>query len=140
MSQINPYLAFNGNCREAMTFYQTCLGGELQMQTFGESPMGEQTPAEMKNQILHSALVKDGNVLLFASDSMGEDAIVQGNTMTLCLNCRSEEEITTLFSKLAEGGQVGHSLTTEFWGATYGDLTDKFGMRWMLNYDKNQTA
>lgn len=140
MAQLNPYLAFNGNCRDAMTFYQSCLGGELQMQTFGESPMGEQTPTEMKNHILHSALVQDGVVLLFASDSMGEATHAPGNAITLCLNCQSEQEINTYFSKLAEGGQVGHPLETAFWGATFGELTDKFGMRWMLNYDKNQTA
>lgn len=54
MTQINSYLTFNGNCREAMTFYQECLGGELFMQTIGESPMAEQMPLPMKESILHA--------------------------------------------------------------------------------------
>lgn len=94
----------------------------------------------MQDQILHSALSKDGAVLLFASDMMGPEGAIQSNTVTLCLNCRSEEEINAVFSKLSAGAQVTEPLRTEFWGATFGQLTDKFGMRWMLNYDKNQNA
>ena len=140
MTQLIPYLAFNGNCREAMTFYQACLGGKLDVQTVGESPIAEQTPAALHALVVHSALMHDGTMLLFASDMMGDEEPVQGNTVTLCLNCRSEDEITTFFANLSEGAQVTEPLRTEFWGATFGQLTDKFGMRWMLNYDHNQPA
>ena len=139
MAQLNPYLAFSGNCREAMTFYQGCFGGELTMQTMGESPMGEQTPAEAKDHIMHSQLTKGGLVIM-ASDMGGAEEPAQGSAVTLSLSCSSEEEIQTLFSKLAAGGQVTHPLQVEFWGATFGTLTDKFGMNWMLNYDKNMQA
>lgn len=138
MAQLNPYLMFNGNCRAAMTFYQTCLGGELAVQTYGESPMAEHTPPALHDRVLHAALNKDGAVLLFASDMMGGAGAEQGNTVMLCLNCTSEEEIQGVFAKLAAGGQVGRALETTFWGATFGDLTDQYGMRWMLNYDRQQ--
>lgn len=135
MTQINAYLNFNGNCREAMTFYKECLGGELSMQTVGEAPIADQMPPEARQNIMHAALT-NGVLVLMASDMMGPGEPVHGNTMALLLNCSSEEEIKTFFSKLSAGGKVDHALKEEFWGSTYGDLTDKFGRRWMLNYDK----
>jgi PhnB protein len=63
MTQLCPYLHFSGNCREAMTFYQACLGGELKMQTVGESPMVGQMPPEMHKNILHSSLTTDSFLL-----------------------------------------------------------------------------
>jgi len=139
MAQINAYLHFNGNCREAMAFYKECLGGELTMQAVGESPMAGQMPSEMHKNILHAQLVKDGFVLL-ASDMMGPEVASKGSTISLLLDCRSEEEIKTLFSNLSSGGEIGHPLKEEFWGATFGDLTDKFGINWLFNFDKNQKA
>lgn len=137
MAQLNPYLKFSGNCREAMTFYHEVLGGELSLQTVGETPMKDQMPAETHNEILHSVLQGNGFVIM-ASDMLRVDQIKDGNRVTLVLNCESEEEINTLFSKLADGGNIEHPLKTEFWGATYGDLTDKFGINWMFNYQKSQ--
>ena len=64
MGQLNTYLTFNGNCREAMNFYKTCLGGELSLQTIGESPMAEKMPAKMKDCILHSTLANDAMVIM----------------------------------------------------------------------------
>ena len=137
MAQINAYLNFNGNCREAMTFYKDCLGGELTVQTVEGSPVETQCPPSMKHQVLHASLLKDSLVLM-ASDMVGPDGFIKGNTISLSLNCRSEKEINTFFSKLSAGGQITHPLEKEFWGAIFGVLTDKYGIRWMLNYDKNQ--
>jgi len=136
MAQINPYLNFNGNCREAMTFYKHCLGAELAMQTVEGSPIEEQCPAAMKHQILHASLTKDC-LLVMGSDMIGPDGFHMGTNMSLSLNCCSEEEINVFFSKLSDGGKIIHPLREEFWGATFGVFTDKFGIKWMLNYDKN---
>ena len=135
MTQIIAYLNFNGYCREAMNFYQQCLGGELVMQKISESPMAAQMPSEMGPKILHSTLTKDG-LALMASDMMG-DKIVKGNSITLCMNCSSPEEINNFFTNLAAGGKVVEPLHQSFWGATFGVLTDKFGVSWMFNYSKN---
>lgn len=70
------------------------------------------------------------------SDMMGA-RLKPGNSVALCLNCSSDEEINDFFDKLSEGGQVITPLHQSFWGATYGELTDRFGMLWMLNYTKN---
>ena len=135
MAKLNPYLNFNGKCREAMTFYQQCLGGELVMQKVSESPMAAQLSSEEGANILHSALTHD-NLVLMGSDMMGA-SLVRGNDITLCLNCQDDEEITTFFTNLSKGGHEKTPLHQTFWGATYGELTDKFGINWMLNYNKN---
>lgn len=137
MTQINSYLTFNGNCREAMTFYKECLGGELTLQTVGESPMSEKMPPQMKECILHSALTKDSLVMM-GSDMVSEQGLIKGNAVSLMLNCSSEEEIKNTYKKLSSGGQATHPLENTFWGAMFGDLTDKFGNHWLLHYDKNQ--
>ena len=103
MAHLHPYLTFNGNCREAMTFYKECLDAELLMQTIEGSALASQMPIEVHNNILHTRLVKNGSVLLLGSDMMGPEGIMQGNTMTLFLDCASEEEIHTLFEKLSSG-------------------------------------
>jgi PhnB protein len=136
MAQLNPYLNFNGKCREAMTFYQQCLGGELSIQKVSESPMAAQLPSEAAANILHSCLISDSLVLM-GSDMMGTK-LVKGNDVSLCLNCQREDEIVTFFTRLSAEGVVKTPLHQSFWGATYGELTDKFGMNWMLNYSKDQ--
>jgi PhnB protein len=136
MSQINCYLTFNGNCREAMTFYKNCLGGELYFQTIGESPLVEQMPQRMKECILHATLT-NGNLILMASDMVSETGFIKGNAVSLMLNCSSEEEIKRFYEKLSSGGQATHPLENTFWGALFGGLTDRFGNHWLLNFDKN---
>lgn len=134
-TQLNPYLTFNGQCREAMTFYQQCLGGELVMQKIAESPMAAQMPSEAGANILHSSLTS-GPIVLMGSDMMCENKI-RGNDFFLCLNFTSDEEINACFAKLAEGGTIKMGLHQTFWGATYGEVIDKFGFNWALNYSKN---
>lgn len=139
MTQINSYLTFSGNCREAMTFYQSCLGGELAFQTIGESPLAEKMPQQMKNCILHSTLTK-GPLVLMGSDMVPQSGLLRGNSVTLALLCSSEEEIKHCFASLAAGGTIDHPLEVTFWGALLGDLTDKFGNHWLLNYEKKSTT
>jgi PhnB protein len=135
MTQINSYLTFNGNCREAMTFYQDCLSGKLIFQTIGESPMADQMPEEMKECILHSSLTTEGFVIM-GSDMTPETGLLKGNAVSLILNCSSEADIRSFFDKLSDGGTIKHPLENTFWDALFGDLTDKFGNNWILNFDK----
>jgi len=137
MTQINSYLTFNGNCREAMIFYASCLGGELSLQTIGESPLADKMPAKMKDCILHSTLT-NGAVLIMASDMVGDKGLIKGTAVSLMLNCSSEEEIRDFYARLVDGGEATHPLEISFWGALFGDLTDKFGNQWLLHFDKTQ--
>ncbi len=137
MTQVNAYLTFNGNCREAMIFYKECLGGELVLQTIGDSPMADQIPARMRQNILH-AILTSGPLLLMASDMVSEQGLQKGNSVSLMIHCSSEEEIKSYYSRLSRGGQATHPLENTFWGSLFGDLTDRFGNHWLLNYEKDQ--
>ena len=135
MATVNPYIGFNGRCREAMTFYKACLGGgELFFVPVEGSPMEAECPPAMKDQILHSSLVKDGFVLM-GTDMVGPGGYVPGNSIALSVNCVSAEELNALFTALSAGGQVVDPVKQQFWGALFGMVTDKFGVGWMLNYD-----
>lgn len=131
---LNPYLTFNGNCREAMEFYRDCIGGELHFQTIEASPLSGQMPDSMKKQIVHASLRGSGH-LLMASDMVGKKGLQKGNAVSLLLDCSSEESIKTCYAKLSAGGEASHPLHRSFWGALFGDLVDKYGNQWLLHFD-----
>ncbi len=137
MSQLSPYLMFAGNAREAMTFYKECLGGKLEISTVGDSPMSAQMPKEAQNNVMHSTLTAEG-ISLMASDMMGDAGEKPGNTISLCLVCKSPEEIKIVFEKLSAGGKIVQPLKEEFFG-TFGQFTDKFGIAWMMQYGMGET-
>jgi len=137
--QLNPYLNFNGTCREAMTFYQACLGGELMLQAVADSPVASHLGAEDQPRIMHSALTVSDMLMLFAADVMSVHSPVNdSSSVHLCLNCHSEEQIDALFAKLGEGGTVTTPLEMMFWGGKFGALTDKFGKPWLFNYQASE--
>ena len=135
MTQISAYLNFNGNCREAMTFYKNCLGGELSLQTVEGSPMEAGCPSGVKHQILHSSLTKNG-LILMGSDMVSPEGLKMGNNISLSLNCSSEEEIKRFYKELSSGGKIIEPLNVQFWGAMFAVLKDKMGITWMLTYNK----
>jgi PhnB protein len=135
MNQLNVYLTFQGNCREAMTFYNECMGGTLTMQTVAESPVANQCPESVQDQLLHSTL-SFGNFSIMASDMIGPAGYRSGNNVSLCIDCSSEDEINKLYNSLSAGGEILDALKVQFWGALFGEFYDKFGIRWMLNCEK----
>ena len=139
MTQMNSYLTFNGNCREAMHFYKDCLGGELMLQTVGESPMADKMPEPMKDCIMHATLTKD-TWMLMGTDMVCDEGLIKGNTVGMVLNCSSEDEINNYYAKLSAGGEATHPLQDTFWGALFGDLVDKYGNHWLLNYEKKKVS
>jgi len=132
---IQSYLTFSGNCREAMNFYKECLGGELFFQTIGETPISEKLPKKMKGFILHASLTK-GDLVLMASDMVPDSGLVKGNSVSLSLDCDNEKEIKEVYKKLSEGGEPTHPLEITFFGVMLGGLKDKFGINWLLHYQK----
>jgi PhnB protein len=135
MTNIKAYLNFNGNCREAMHFYQSCLGGELSLQTVGESPMADKMPPQMQDLILHATLTQPGFVLM-GSDMIGE-GLHRGNGVSIMLDFANEADVRATYDKLAEGGNPTHPLENTFWGAIFGNLVDRFENPWMLHYQKS---
>lgn len=132
MKAIDAYLIFDGNCRQAMEFYKTCLGAELLIMPFSEAPF-ESAP-EAKDRIIHASLSK-GAALLMASDTMPGMPFQQGNNFSVSINCESLQEIETLFTALSRSGKVTMPLHDAFWGARFGMLTDQFGVNWMFNFE-----
>ena len=128
-TQINPYLHLNGKCRDAMTFYKQCFGGDLTMQTVAESPMADQFPQFLQNHILHARLT-NGMLSLFASDLAEGQSSEIGNTISLSLNC-SPENIHQYYSKISDGGLATRPIHT-FFAGLIGAATDKFGISWMF--------
>jgi len=140
----NPYLNFSGNTEEAFKFYKSVFGGEFTaIQRFSEwIPSGKETPAanmvqaNEKDKIMHVALpIGKGNVLMGtdALESMGHK-VTFGNNFHISIEAESKDEATKIFNKLSPGGKIVQPLKDEFWGAYYGQLTDKFGISWMVNY------
>jgi PhnB protein len=137
MKTIYSYLSFNGNCREAMVFYKKCLGGELSLQTIGESPLSETMPAKMKKCILH-AVLSNKEFVLMGTDMVSESGLLKGNAVSLVLTCSSEKEIRECYKKLSQDGKQTHPLENTFWDALFGGLTDKYGNTWILNYNRRE--
>jgi PhnB protein len=138
MRTINVYLVFDGNCREAMTFYQECLGGDLVMMTVAESPMADQWPAAMQQQVLHASLTNE-NLVLLGSDMGSPEGPIEGNTVMLSLTCRTPEEVDELYDKLAAGG-LRLREPHDFFAGRMSALTDKFGKGWIINAGSSQNA
>ncbi len=133
-TQINAYLHLGGHCREAMTFYKHCLGGELVLQSVEDSPMAEQWPEAVQKHILHASLTK-GSLVLLASDMTDGQAVQEGNTISLSLNCTSHQELQSFFTALSEGARVTRPVHA-FFAGWMGALTDKFGISWMFYAEK----
>jgi PhnB protein len=136
MIRLNPYLTFDGDCREAMTFYRDCLGGELTLQTVAETPMAAQCPAGMQDRVMHAAIENDGFVLMGTDMRRPGEAFRPGNDTAISLDFDSEEEMRECFAELSGGGEVVDPLADKPWGALFGVVQDRFGKVWMLTHEK----
>lgn len=140
MATVNPYLMFDGNCREAFDFYKKAFGKDFaDFSLFGDMPPQEGMPEmseEQKNKVMHAKLEISAETYLYGSDTMKSDkAFSRGDGFQISLDAKSRNEATDLFNKLSEGGKVTMPLSGTFWGAFFGMWTDKFGVDWMVNYD-----
>lgn len=136
MKQLVPYINFNGQCQEALDFYQNCFGhAELSIQTFGDAKLDEM-PEESKDKVMHAEFKTDG-LFFMASDGRAGGDFSMGNNIHLNVQLDSLEEQIGLFEKLSQNGNVTMPLQNTFWNARFGMLTDKFGIQWMLNVMKS---
>jgi len=136
MSKATPYFLFDGNCDEAMKFYQDCFGGELTITKVSESPMKAQFTADQQNRVVNSRLVS-GGIELSASDwLLPQRPRVVGTTTCAYISEASYDELERIFKKLSEGAnqETLDQLRSMPFG-TYGALTDKYGVRWMFQGD-----
>ncbi len=128
------YLGFNGNCAEAMRFYEAALGGKLEILMSGaDSPMAAQIPKELAHRILHARLALEGGGYLYAGDAPANMPYQGMHGVSLTLNYDSVAEARKIFDRLAEGGKVTMALQPSFWAKSFGMLVDKFGTPWIVN-------
>ncbi|MBS1712784.1 MAG: VOC family protein [Armatimonadetes bacterium] len=129
-----PYIHFSDNCAEAMEFYKSCLGGDLEVMKVGSSPMAGQMPGK-EDYVMHSQLIGDGWSVM-ASDWCAPSEYKPGNNWTIMLELTDEAEQTAVYERLSAGGTQTMPLSDAFWGSRFGMLKDKFGIDWMLNCPK----
>ena len=129
-SQLNPYLTFNGNAREAMEFYRSVFGGELTVSTFGE--FGSPDPA-IADRVMHAMLTTDRGYILMASDTAPGMPFQPGTTITCSLSGDPGEGLEDVWDKLAEGGTVNVPFEKQMWGDVFGQCVDRYGTPWMVD-------
>jgi len=130
--RFTPYLNFDGQCKEAFTFYQQVFGGTLlAMQTHGDSPIAGEVPSEWHERVLHACLLV-GDSMVMASDSPpGSHEPVRGLYISVHIDDPAEAE--RVFEALAEKGTVTMPMEKTFWAERFGMLTDRYGTPWMIN-------
>ena len=134
MTQAIAYLAFNGNCAEAMRYYEHALGGKLEVLMSGaDSPMAEQIPKEFGDRILHARLVLPGGGILYAGDAPAHVPYEGIKGVAIAVDYPSITEAQLVFDALSSGGQVSMPMQPAFWAKRWGMLVDKFGTPWIVN-------
>lgn len=132
MAILNPYISFRDNAREAMEFYQSVLGGELTVSTFGDFPGMGIDPSE-NDLVMHSQLTVGDGFILMASDTPSTMPYSAPDGFSISLSGDEGDLLTGYFTGLAEGGTVTLPLDPAPWGGKFGQLTDKFGVGWMVS-------
>ena len=138
MLRCTPFLLFDGNCAEAMTFYHQCLGGDITLTKLGDTPMKDQFPKEKHNRIINAHLVS-GSIEISATDWMASPSFdpIQCNTFAIFVIGGAYQELKTVFDKLAQGAekerfQELHDMPF----GMYGQFYDKYGVQWIFKGDK----
>jgi len=134
---LNPYLNFNNQCEEALTFYAKVLDGKVDMlMRYGESPMSNDVPKEHHQRVMHAQLTI-GSQIIMAADVLPEfckdAASGNGGSIALTLNYEKVEDGQRVFDALAEGGKINMPFGPTFWAQGFGAVNDKFGTPWLVN-------
>ena len=128
---LNPYLNFRGTARQAMEFYQSVFGGQLDISTFADFGASED-PAE-KDQIMHSMLRTDNGLALMGADVPARMEFTPGNNMSVSLSGEDDTELRGYWEKISADGTVLEQLAQAPWGDSFGMCIDKFGVSWLVN-------
>ncbi len=141
MINLTPFLLFDGNCAEAMAFYNSCLGGELTITRLGDTPMKDQMPPEQHHKVVYAHLKNDA-IEFSATDWLHHTRTPhQGNTVAMYINGGTYTQLRDIFDKLSAGADTNllddlHDLPF----GTYGHLADKYGVHWFFQGEKQQEA
>ncbi|QCX39103.1 VOC family protein [Aureibaculum algae] len=131
--KVKPYLAFSGECQEAINFYADCFDANVTNRiTYEDAKMD--IPESYRKKLQH-AEVKGNGVHILAYDAAPDTPLNGGNKIHMSIDLNDTNKAKTMFKKLSEGGQINNPFNEEQWGALYGRCTDKFGIHWMINCD-----
>ncbi|WP_284974614.1 VOC family protein [Arthrobacter sp. efr-133-TYG-104] len=132
-TRLNPYISFRDNARDAITFYQSVFGGELNVSTFGDFQANED-PAEA-DKVMHAMLVAPNGFTLMAADTPSSMQHNPGDNISVSLSGESSDdaELRDYWEKLIDGGTVTIPLEKAPWGDAFGMCVDKFGIAWLVN-------
>lgn len=134
---LNPYLSFRDRTREAMEFYRSVFGGELEIDVFGSYPEMGHDPSE-NDLVMHAQLTTPNGLVLMASDTPSGMEHKEPQGFSISYSGGDTDAVRTVWEKLADGGTVTMPLDTPPWGGLFGMLTDRFGIDWMLAADVSE--
>ncbi len=138
--KINPYLFFDGNCKKAFAFYEQAIDARIEdMMSWRDGPMADDMPAEMLDRVMHASLLL-GEERIMASDETPPENFKPMNGIRVVINANSAEDAERFFANLSEGGEINMPMEETFWAKRFGMLTDRFGVPWMVNCDKEAQA
>jgi len=128
-----PYLTFDGNCEEAVKFYQKTFNGEIQIMHYSDAPSNPNFPIpdSAKNRVLHAELRKNGDVIRF-SDTFPGAHYSRGNNISFSLEFNTKDETKSIFETLSEGGNIEIEPQETHFSPLYSKFTDRFGVIWQL--------
>ena len=130
-TRLNPYLSFRDDAREAMEFYRSVFGGELNVSTFADFHASDD-PSEA-DKVMHSQLEAPNGMVLMGADTPNRMEYSEGARISLSLSGDDEAELRGYYDKLSEGGTVTMPLDKAPWGDFFGMCTDRFGVNWLVN-------
>ncbi|WP_197319868.1 VOC family protein [Saccharomonospora sp. NB11] len=130
VSRLNPYLTFSGNAREAMEFYRSVFGGDLDLTTFGQFGAADSPEAD---KVMHAALETDHGFTLMGSDVPSDQDYTPGNNVTVSISGDDTETLRGYWAKLSEGATVLVPLEKQMWGDEFGMCVDRFGIPWLVD-------
>ena len=133
---LNPYLSFRDDARQAMEFYHSVFGGELNTSTFADFHASDD--AAEQDKVMHSMLSTGNGLVLMASDTPNRMEFTPGNNFSVSLSGEDESELRGYWEKLSDGGNVTMPLDKAPWGDTFGMCVDKFGIAWLVNINGSQ--
>ena len=129
-----PYLHFGGNCEEALNRYKEILGGKIEIRNRYDDPNMD-VPKNYKDKVLHARFHFGENTIMASDVFPGQPAAKSSGDVALSVTVDDLEEAEKIFEELAEGGAIGVAFEKQFWGEWHGNLTDRYGIRWMVNVE-----
>jgi PhnB protein len=133
--KINTYLHFDGNCDEALKFYERALGAKRVMtMRYGECPRAAETTEEMRDKVMHGRIAAGDNVIMASDAPPGRYKSPTGFSINIGVD--TVEEAERVFGALSEKGEIHMPLEETFWAHRFGMLVDQFGVPWMVNCEK----